>query len=316
VPPHNISEIISACIALIDDPGLGFDELLRLVPGPGFPDRRHHQRRAGIVEAYKTGRGRISCAPRPTSKPTTTARDDHHLRAAVSGEQGAADREDRRAGQGKETRRHQSDGLRDESDKDGCASSSKCVATRSADVLLNNLFQQTQLQVTFASTWSRWIDGQPRTLSLREILEAFVRHRREVVTRRTIFELRKARGRAHILEGLTVALANIDEMIELIKTSPIRRRRSERMLARRWEPGLVRTLLAAPARSLAARRHGPRHGSGDGYQLSEAQAKEILEMRLNRLTGLEQEKLSDEYRELLARSRLIAILEDPDKLLK
>jgi len=187
-----------------------------------------------------------------------------------------------------------------------------------ADVLLNNLFQQTQMQVTFGINMVALVDGQPKLLTLKEILEAFIRHRREVVTRRTIFELRKARGRAHILEGLTVALANIDAMIELIKTSGNPQIAKERMLARRWEPGLVRALLAATGASVSRPEGLPADtGLGDnGYQLSEAQAKEILEMRLNRLTGLEQEKLSEEYRTLLEEIvGLISILENPDKLL-
>jgi len=189
----------------------------------------------------------------------------------------------------------------------------------SADVLLNNLFQQTQLQVTFGVNMVALVDGQPRTLSLREILDAFIRHRREVVTRRTIFDLRKARARAHILEGLTVALANIDEMIELIKTSPTPDEARERLLARRWEPGLVRTLLAAAGAESSRPEDMPATAGLDagGYQLTEVQAQQILEMRLNRLTGLEQEKLSDEYKQLLETiGGLIEILEDPDRLLK
>ncbi|HET8764259.1 MAG TPA: DNA gyrase C-terminal beta-propeller domain-containing protein, partial [Rhodanobacter sp.] len=185
-------------------------------------------------------------------------------------------------------------------------------------VVLNNLFQQTQLQVTFGINMVALVDGQPRTLSLKEILEAFIRHRREVVTRRTIFDLRKARARAHILEGLTVALANIDEMIELIKTSPSPQEARERMLARKWQPGVVGALLAA-AGAEASRPEDldPREGlKPDGYQLSDVQAQEILAMRLHRLTGLEQEKLSDEYKAILETIRgLIEILEDPDRLL-
>jgi DNA gyrase subunit A len=185
-------------------------------------------------------------------------------------------------------------------------------------VVLNNLFQQTQLQVTFGINMVALVDGQPRLLNLKEILEAFIRHRREVVTRRTVFDLRKARSRAHVLEGLTVALANIDEMIELIKTSESPQVARERMLARKWEPGMVRALLQA-AGTTASRPEDLEAGAGladDGYQLSEIQAREILEMRLHRLTGLEQDKLSDEYRQLLETIRgLIEILEDPDKLL-
>jgi DNA gyrase subunit A len=185
--------------------------------------------------------------------------------------------------------------------------------------VLNNLFQQTQLQVTFGINMVALLDGQPRLLNLKDILEAFIRHRREVVTRRTIFELRKARARAHILEGLTVALANIDEMIELIKTSASPAEARERMVSRRWEAGLVRTLLSATGADASRPEDmDPRDGlKDDGYHLSEAQALEILAMRLNRLTGLEQEKLSDEYRQILDTIRsLIEILENPNRLLE
>ncbi|HJP99347.1 MAG TPA: DNA gyrase C-terminal beta-propeller domain-containing protein, partial [Rhodanobacteraceae bacterium] len=209
-------------------------------------------------------------------------------------------------------------GLRDESDKDGMRIVIEVRKDAMADVVLNNLFQQTQLQVTFGINMVALVDGQPRLLNLKELLEHFIRHRREVVTRRTIYDLRKARARAHVLEGLTVALANIDAMIELIKTSDSPQVARERMLARKWEPGMVRSLLDA-AGSTASRPEDldPRAGlHADGYQLSETQAKEILEMRLHRLTGLEQEKLGDEYRQLLDTIRgLIAILEDPGKLL-
>jgi DNA gyrase subunit A len=209
--------------------------------------------------------------------------------------------------------------LRDESDKDGMRVVIEIRRDAMADVVLNNLFQQTQLQVTFGINMVALLDGQPKLLNLKDILEAFIRHRREVVTRRTIFELRKARQRAHILEGLTVALANIDEMIELIRTSASSAEARERMVARRWEPGLVKALLAATG-SAASRPEDmdPRDGlREDGYQLSEAQATEILQMRLHRLTGLEQEKLSDEYREILDTIRgLIEILENPNRLLE
>jgi len=187
------------------------------------------------------------------------------------------------------------------------------------EVVLNNLFQQTQLQVTFGINMVALVDGQPRLLNLKEVLEAFVRHRREVVTRRTIYDLRKARARAHVLEGLTVALANIDAMIELIKTSQTPQIARERLLAVKWEPGLVRALLSDSGAAISRPEDlDPKAGlQADGYQLSEVQAKEILEMRLHRLTGLEQEKLSDEYRQLLDTIRgLIAILENPDRLLE
>ena len=185
-------------------------------------------------------------------------------------------------------------------------------------MVLNNLYQHTQLQTVFGINMVALVDGQPRTLSLKQMLEAFIRHRREVVTRRTLFDLRKARARAHILEGLTVALANIDPIIELIKTSPTPEVARERLLARRWEAGLVRALLSDSGAAVSRPEDlAPELGlQADGYQLTEVQAKEILDMRLQRLTGLEQDKLTEEYRDLLeAIRRLIAILEDPEQLL-
>ncbi|MEO8460745.1 MAG: DNA gyrase C-terminal beta-propeller domain-containing protein, partial [Dokdonella sp.] len=209
--------------------------------------------------------------------------------------------------------------IRDESDKDGMRIVIEVRRDSLGDVLLNNLYQQTQMQVTFGINMVALVDGQPRTLSLREILDAFLRHRREVVTRRTIFDLRKARARAHVLEGLTVALVNIDEMIELIKTSPTSEEAKQRMLARRWEPGMVRALLAAAGSDASRPEDMPRDAGlrDDGYQLSDVQATEILQMRLSRLTGLEQEKLSDEYKQLLETiGALIHILQNPSRLLQ
>jgi len=319
VPPHNLGEIIGACIALIDDPELGFDELLRLVPGPDFPTAGIINGAAGIVEAYKTGRGRILVRAKAEIQTDDNGRETIIV-TEIPYQVNKARLIEKIAELVKEKKLEgiSSDGLRDESDKDGLRVVIEVRRDTSADVLLNNLFQQTQLQVTFGINMVALVDGQPRTLSLREILDAFIRHRREVVTRRTIFDLRKARSRAHVLEGLAVALANIDEMIELIKTSPSSDEARQRMLARRWAPGMVSALLAV-AGSDASRPEDllPNEGlSPDGYQLSEIQATQILEMRLNRLTGLEQEKLNDEYKDLLTTiAGLIGILENPDRLL-
>ena len=317
VPPHNLGEVLSACIALIDDPELGFDELLRLVPGPDFPTAGIINGSAGIVEAYKTGRGRILVRAKAGIEVEANGHETIIV-TEIPYQVNKARLIEKIAELVKEKRIEGISELRDESDKDGMRVVIEVRRDASADVLLNNLFQQTQLQVTFGINMVALRDGQPCTLSLREILDAFVRHRREVVTRRTIFDLRKARARAHIVEGLTVALANIDEMIELIKTSPSPDVAKQRMLARRWEPGMVGALLAAVGAE-ASRPEDMAAANGlqaDGYQLSEIQAKEILEMRLNRLTGLEQDKLSDEYRQLLETiTGLIEILENPDRLL-
>jgi DNA gyrase subunit A len=318
VPPHNLSEVLAACIALIDDPELGFDELLQLIPGPDFPTAGIINGASGIVEAYKTGRGRILLRAKAEIETHDNGRESIVV-TEIPYQVNKARLIEKIAELVKEKKIEGISELRDESDKDGMRVVIDVRKDTMADVLLNNLYQQTQLQVTFGINMVALVDGQPRTLSLREILDAFIRHRREVVTRRTIFDLRKARSRAHIVEGLTVALANIDAMVELIKTSPSPDVAKERMLARRWEPGMVGALLAA-AGADASRPEDldPLVGlKSDGYQLSDIQATQILEMRLSRLTGLEQEKLSDEYRELLATiAGLIEILENPDVLLK
>ncbi|TAH44984.1 MAG: DNA gyrase subunit A [Gammaproteobacteria bacterium] len=317
VPPHNLSEVLSACIALIDDPELGFDDLLRIVPGPDFPTSGIINGAAGIVEAYKTGRGRILVRAKAEVETEANGRETIIV-SELPYQVNKARLIEKIAELVKEKKIEGISELRDESDKDGMRVVIEVRKDAMGDVLLNNLYQQTQLQVTFGINMVALVDGQPRTLGLREILDAFLRHRREVVTRRTIFELRKARDRAHILEGLTVALANIDEMIELIKTSASSDEAKQRMLARTWEPGLVRSLLAAAgADASKPERLDPGVGLGDaGYQLSETQAQQILEMRLSRLTGLEQEKLTDEYKELLKTiAGLIEILEDPARLL-
>lgn len=317
VPPHNLNEVIAATIALIDEPTLSVDDLMHYVPGPDFPTAGIINGSSGIVEAYRTGRGRILVRAKTEIETESNGRETilvHELPYQVN----KARLIEKIAELVKEKKLEGISELRDESDKDGMRVVIEIRKDAMADVVLNNLFQQTQLQVTFGINMVALLDGQPRLLNLKDILEAFIRHRREVVTRRTIFELRKARARAHILEGLTVALANIDEMIELIKTSASPAEARERMLARKWQPGVVGALLAAAgAEASRPEDMDPRDGlKAEGYQLSEVQAQEILAMRLHRLTGLEQEKLSDEYREILETIRgLIEILENPERLL-
>ena len=317
IPPHNLNEVIDATIALIDDPQIGIDGLMQHIPGPDFPTAGIINGAAGIVEAYRTGRGRLLVRAKTEIETEANGRETIIV-SELPYQVNKARLIEKIAELVKEKKIEGISELRDESDKDGMRIVIELRRDAMGDVVLNNLFQQTQLQVTFGINMVALLDGQPRLLNLKEILEAFVRHRREVVTRRTIYDLRKARARAHVLEGLTVALANIDEMIELIKTSATPQVARERLLERKWEPGLVRALLSESGASISRPEDlDPKDGlQTDGYQLSETQAKEILEMRLHRLTGLEQEKLSDEYRQLLETIRgLIAILEDPDKLL-
>jgi len=318
IPPHNLNEVIAATIALIDEPALSIDELMHYIPGPDFPTHGIINGSSGIIEAYRTGRGRILVRAKAEIETEPNGRETiivHELPYQVN----KARLIEKIAELVKEKKLEGISELRDESDKDGMRVVIEIRKDAMGDVVLNNLFQQTQLQVTFGINMVALLDGQPKLLNIKDILEAFIRHRREVVTRRTIFELRKARARAHILEGLTVALANIDEMIELIKTSASPAEARERMTARRWEAGLVRALLSATgAAASRPEEMDPRDGlKDDGYQLSEAQALEILAMRLNRLTGLEQEKLSDEYKQILETIRgLIEILENPNRLLE
>ena len=320
IPPHNLGEVIDAIMALIDDSSIGLDVLMQHIPGPDFPTGGIINGAAGILEAYRTGRGRILVRAKTEIEVDSAGRETiivtelpYQVNKARLIEKIAELHKE------KIIEGISSDGLRDESDKDGMRIVIEVRKDTMADVLLNNLFQQTQMQVTFGINMVALVDGQPRLLALKEVLEAFVRHRREVVTRRTIFDLRKARDRAHIVEGLTVALANIDRMIEVIRTSQTPQIARERLLSETWEAGPVRALLAA-AGSDASRPEtlGPEFGLFEnGYRLSEAQAKEILEMRLNRLTGLEQEKLSDEFKELLGViGELISILENPDQLMQ
>jgi len=318
IPPHNLSEIIDAVVALIDDPEIGIDGLMRHVPGPDFPTAGIINGAAGIHAAYHTGRGRVLMRARTEIEVDESNGRESIIVNELPYQVNKARLIEKIAELVKEKKLEGISELRDESDKDGMRIFIEIKRGESAEVVLNNLYQQTQMQSVFGINMVALVDGRPRVLNLKDMLEAFVRHRREVVTRRTIFELRKARARAHILEGLTVALANIDEMIELIKTSENPQVARERLQARRWEPGLVGALLASAVAD-ASRPEELDRAFGlhaDGYQLSETQAKEILEMRLNRLTGLEQDKLTDEYRTLLDTIRgLIEILENPDRLL-
>ncbi|MGH8032564.1 MAG: DNA gyrase subunit A [Luteimonas sp.] len=318
IPPHNLGEVIAALIALIDDPAIDVDGLMAHIPGPDFPTAGIINGVGGIHLAYRTGRGRVRMRARAEIEVADNGREAIAV-SEIPYQVNKARLIEKIAELVKDKKLDGISELRDESDKDGMRIYIEIKRGDSAEVVLNNLYQQTQMESVFAINMVALVDGRPQLLNLKQILEAFVRHRREVVTRRTIFDLRKARARAHVLEGLTVALANIDEMIELIKTSANPNEARERMLARTWDAGLVATLLAA-AGSDASQPEDLPIGVGlvDGaYQLTEIQAQQILEMRLHRLTGLEQDKLTDEYALLLETIRgLIEILEDADVLLE
>jgi DNA gyrase subunit A len=318
IPPHNLSEVIDATIALIDDPAIDIEGLMQHIPGPDFPTAGIINGVGGIHLAYRTGRGRV----RMRAKADIEVADNGREAIAVTEipyQVNKARLIEKIAELVKEKKIEGISELRDESDKDGMRIYIEIKRGESAEVVLNNLYSQTPMESVFGINMVALVDGRPQLLNLKQMLEAFVRHRREVVTRRTIFELRKARARAHILEGLTVALANIDEMIELIKTSANPNEARDRMLARTWEAGLVGALLAAAGAEASQPEDLPKGvGLIDGnYQLTEVQAQQILEMRLHRLTGLEQEKLTDEYKLLLETiAGLIRILENPDVLLE
>src|SRR6476619_6389575 len=318
IPPHNLGEVVDATIALIDQPEIDIDGLMQHIPGPDFPTAGIINGVGGIHLAYRTGRGRVRMRARADIEVADNGREAIAV-TEIPYQVNKARLIEKIAELVKEKKLEGISELRDESDKDGMRIYIEIKRGESAEVVLHNLYSQTPMESVFGINMVALVDGRPQLLNLKQMLEAFVRHRREVVTRRTIFELRKARQRAHILEGLTVALANIDEMIELIKTSANPNEARDRMLARTWEPGLVGALLAATG-SDASRPEDLAKGVGliEGrYQLTESQAQQILEMRLHRLTGLEQEKLTDEYKQLLETiAGLIRILENPDVLLE
>ncbi|MDQ3205243.1 MAG: DNA gyrase subunit A [Pseudomonadota bacterium] len=319
IPPHNLSEVVDATIALIDEPSIDVDALMQYIPGPDFPTAGIINGTSGIINAYRTGRGRVRMRARAEIEVNEDSGREAIAVSEIPYQVNKARLIEKIAELVKEKKLEGISELRDESDKDGMRIFIEVKRGFTADVLLNNLYQQTQMESVFGINMVALVDGRPQLLNLKQVLEAFVRHRREVVTRRTIFDLRKARARAHILEGLTVALANIDEMIELIKTSANPTEARERMLAKSWDPGLVGALLGAAGAEDSQPEDLPKGvGLVDGrYQLTEVQAQQILEMRLHRLTGLEQEKLTDEYRLLLETIRgLIEILENPNVLLE
>ncbi len=319
IPPHNLSEVIDGLIALINDPEIDVDGLMQYIPGPDFPTAGLINGTAGIIAGYRTGRGRVRMRAKADIEVDDRTGREAIIVTEIPYQVNKARLIEKIAELVKEKKLEGISELRDESDKDGMRIYIEVKRGESAEVVLNNLYSQTPMESVFGINMVALVDGRPQLLNLKQMLEAFVRHRREVVTRRTIFELRKARARAHILEGLTVALANIDEMIELIKTSANPQEARERMLAKTWQPGLVGALLSA-AGAEASRPDDLPKGVGlvDGaYQLTDVQATQILEMRLHRLTGLEQEKLTEEYKELLeVIAGLIRILENPDVLLQ
>ncbi len=320
IPPHNLNEVISACLALIENPQIDVPGLMEHVPGPDFPTGGIINGAQGIFSAYKTGRGRVYIRAKVDVEEMKNGRErivvtelPYQVNKARLIEKIAELVRDKRI------EGIAADGLRDESDKDGMRIVIELKRSESADVLLNNLYKQTPMQSVFGINMVALHQGQPKLLNLKQVLEAFLAHRREVVTRRTIFDLRKARDRAHVLEGQTVALANIDEVIALIKASASPAEAKTGLVERAWEPGEVTGMLER-AGDTDTRPDGLVDGSGlqDGkYRLSAVQAQAILDLRLHRLTGLEQEKIINEYKDILEKIKEYSdILANPDLLLE
>ncbi len=302
IPPHNIDEVVSACLALITNPESSIPDLMQYIPGPDFPTAGFINGSSGIYDAYMTGRGRIHLRSRCHFEDRGEGGLQSIIVTELPYQVNKARLLEKIAEMVKFGKLEGITGLRDESDKDGMRMVIELRRGEVAEVILNNLYKQTQLQTVFGINMVAIRDGRPYCMNLKEILGAFINHRREIVTRRTIYNLRKARERAHVLEGLAIALANIDEMIELIKTSPNPAEAKKRLLAKNWELGLVAALLEdADTDRTRPETLSLEYGSQqDGtYKLSEAQTQAILDLRLHRLTGLEQEKIVKEYKELL-----------------
>ncbi len=317
IPPHNLTEVISGCLALIRDPDLTVDELMEHIPGPDFPTAGIINGRAGIIQAYRTGRGRIYVRARAEVIHDEKRGKDIILIHELPYQLNKARLIERIAELVKEKKIEGITELRDESDKDGMRVVIELRRGEIGDVVLNNLYAQTSMQSVFGINMVALVDGQPKILNLKEIIEAFIRHRREVVTRRTVYLLRKARERGHILEGLAIALCNIDPVIAMIKASPSSAEAKEKLLAQPWEPGdVTRMLERAGSDACRPDELEPQYGMHDGkYHLSPVQAQAILELRLHRLTGLEHEKLLNEYQERLSEiADFLDILTDSERL--
>ena len=301
IPPHNLREVAAGILALMDDPAIGIDALMQHIQGPDFPTAGIINGRAGIVQAYRTGRGRIYVRARAEVSEDAKSGRERILITEIPYQLNKARLIEKIAELVKEKRIEGISELRDESDKDGLRILIELRRGESGEVVLNNLYAQTQLQSVFGINCVALVDGQPRLLNLKQMLQAFVQHRREVVTRRTLYLLRRARQRGHLLEGQAVALASIDAVIQLIKESPSPAEAKAGLMARGWAAQSVQSLLER-AGADACRPEGlsADFGLRDGrYWLSEAQAQAILELRLHRLTALEQDKLTDDYQAVL-----------------
>jgi DNA gyrase subunit A len=325
IPPHNLSEVVDACLLVMNQPDCAIEELIKLMPAPDFPTAGIIYGVAGVHEGYRTGRGRVVMRARTHFEDIPGKSDRQAIIVdELPYQVNKKALLERIAEQVTEKKLEGISDIRDESDKQGIRVVIEMKRGEIAEVVLNNLYKQTQLQDTFGMNMVALVDNQPRLLNLKNLLEAFISHRREVVTRRTVFELKKARERGHVLEGLAVALSNVDDVIALIKKAPSPADAKRELLAKSWNSDLVKEMLS---------RIGGGPGGGhmqyrpeglgaefglkpDGYRLSEEQAQAILELRLQRLTGLEQDKIRDEYREVMTTiADLLDILEKPERII-
>ncbi|MGX2948864.1 DNA topoisomerase (ATP-hydrolyzing) subunit A [Frederiksenia canicola] len=318
IPPHNLNEVLNGCLAYIDNDQISIEELMQHIPGPDFPTAAIINGRKGIEDAYRTGRGKVYVRAKASVESKANGR-EQIIVTEIPYQVNKAKLIEKIAELVKEKKVEGISELRDESDKDGLRIVIELKRDAVGEVVLNNLYALTQMQVTFGINMVALDHGQPKVLNLKQIIEAFVLHRREVVTRRSIFELRKARERAHILEGLAIALANIDPVIELIRSSKTADEAREGLLSRPWALGNVAPMLEAAGVDAArpdelAAECGVHNGE---YYLSEAQARAILELRLHRLTGLEHEKILDEYKDILVViGELLHILNSAERLMQ
>ncbi|MEO3879818.1 DNA gyrase subunit A [Rheinheimera fenheensis] len=319
IPPHNLTEVIDGCLALIANPDIELHELMQYIPGPDFPTAAIINGRKGIEEAYRTGRGKVYIRAKTEIETDEKTGREAIIVNEIPYQVNKARLIEKIAELVKEKRIEGISALRDESDKDGMRIVIELKRGESSDVMLNQLYANTQMQTVFGINMVALDQGQPKLLSLKEMLQCFVLHRREVVTRRTVYDLRKARDRAHILEGLAIALANIDEIIELIKTSPSPAEAKLRLVDRGWQLGDVSAMLERAGQDAARPEWLEAHfGIRDGkYFLTEQQAQAILDLRLHKLTGLEHEKILDEYKQLLELiAELLHILASPERLME
>jgi DNA gyrase subunit A len=317
IPPHNLNEVVDACLALLKDPELTIDDLIEIVPAPDFPTAGIIYGTIGVKEGYRTGRGRVVMRGRTHVEDLERGGRQALIVDELPYQVNKKTFVEKIAELVNEKKIEGISDLRDESDKSGMRVVIELKRGEVPEVILNNLYKQTQLQDTFGMNMVALLDGQPRLLNLKQMLEAFLRHRREVISRRTVFELRKARERGHVLEGLAVALANVDEMIAIIKAAPTPPEAKKGLMAKAWKSPVVEEMLKRASME-ASRPDGLSVDFGlspNGYKLSDVQAQEILQMRLQRLTGLEQDKIVNEYKEVMdIISDLLDILATPSRV--